>query len=642
MSKISFKFLRLESYIIIILVAIILIGSYFSFKSITASEISDNCKNTVNVLLDEMKLKEQETSAIADGLSCNDSLKKSVHGGDSNGINSAYSAITKSDGIFAAISDMSGQIIWKSDNALSKLDFSSGLSGKTVTDLYVVDNKSMCYKTSIPIYYENAQIACLLVGYDLSNNALVDNVKAQSGNEITIFVGDTRLSTTVLNENGQRAVGTQLAGNISSLVLSGKTYVGTTTILGQNMTTKYEPLTNSSGKVLGVLFAGRPTSQSDRIFRNTAIVLIAISIIVALIALLELARVTKQVIAIPILAIKGKMFAMKEGRLDAPMDYFKRANNETTELADAVEETVNTLDIYISDISNLLSDMAKCDFSNSSEVDYVGKFSSIRTAMNEIGTNIREIIASLQNTSERINIDSINIANGASLLAQGTTEQAATIEELMASLATISEQVNINASNANSAAHISENVVEMMNAEEIAIGNMLGAINDIEQKSKQISKVIKVIEDIAFQTNILALNAAVEAARAGEAGKGFAVVAEEVRNLSVNSAEAAKSTTELIESTIASVEVGTKLANSVADSMREVKGISGKSNGLMGQINRATSEQANAINEIQIGMQQISTVVQQNSITAEESSTSSQKLTEQFETLQAIVSKFKI
>ncbi len=641
MSRISIKFVRMAAYIIVLLAGTILTVSFLSFQSVTDEAISAKCQTTVNVMRSEIGINEQETAAIAKGLGANDLFLQGVAEADIGVIESAYTAASNQAGFFAAVSDMNGKIIWKSESSIEKLNFSSGLAGQTITDLYA-NGEDMYFQTGCPIYFGGVQVGALVVGYDLSNTDIVDSVKEQTGNEVTIFSGDVRLNTTVVNDKGERAVGTQLDGKISSLVLTGDTYSGKATIIGQKMSTKYEPLTNNSGEIIGILFAGQPTTESDRLFRNVVILLIGISIAIGLMAVIVLAKVTEKIVSTPVLAIKDKMMSAKVGRLDVPMKEFKRANNETTELADAVEDTISTLEVYIKDISTMLSAMAECDFSQSSTVDYVGEFSVIKSAMNEIETNIRGVIAGLKNTSERINADSVNISNGACLLAQGTTEQSATIEELMASIATVSEHVNVNASNANDAAALSENVAKIMENEELAVSDMLRAINDIEEKSKQISKVIKAIEDIAFQTNILALNAAVEAARAGSAGKGFAVVAEEVRNLAVNSAEAANSTTALIESTIASIDGGTKLAKSVAESMRQAKDISGKSNELMEEINKATNEQALALSQIKIGMEQISTVVQQNSLTAEESSISSQKLTEQFEELQSIIERFKI
>ena len=640
MSKISFKFVRMASYIIVLLVALIITLSFKSFQSITDSAVMDSCHSSLIFLRADILSQEENTANFALSLSDSEQLVSGITNGDRLEVEESLELVTGKDGFFAAVSDLDGNVIWKSDNALSQ-NFSSALSGKTATDLYF-ENAAMYASSSCPVYYDSSVVGALIVGYDLSDSAIVDNIKEQTGNEITVFGENTRISTTVIDESGNRGVGTKLDGEIYSILSSGNTYTGKTTILDQAMSALYEPLTDSDGEIIGVLFSGKPISENEKQFRNVILLLIGISLLIGIMAVYVLAKVTKQIVGDPVLAIKDKMIEVKSGRLSTPMEQFKRADNETTALADAVEDTVHTLEEYISDISGMLTSMANYDFSKSSEVDYIGDFSAIKDSMSAIETNIRGIVASLQLASERINADSIDISNGAVLLAQGSTEQAATIQELMASITSVSENVSANASNAVNATALSEKVVKMMGEEELAVGDMLNAISEIEDKSTQISKVIKAIEDIAFQTNILALNAAVEAARAGAAGKGFAVVAEEVRTLAVNSAEAAKSTSELIEATISSVHGGTELAKSVAESMTEVKKITDESNNLMEEINRAAAEQADALAQISVGMEQISSVVQQNSYTAEESSASSQKLTEQFNELQSIIAKFKI
>jgi len=227
-------------------------------------------------------------------------------------------------------------------------------------------------------------------------------------------------------------------------------------------------------------------------------------------------------------------------------------------------------------------------------------------------------------------------------LSQGATEQASAIEELTASLEEVSSQTKLNAKNAGEANELAE--IAKSNAEH---GNrqmqeMLKAIEEINVASSNISKIIKVIDEIAFQTNILALNAAVEAARAGQHGKGFAVVAEEVRNLAARSANAAKETTDMIEGSINKTEGGTRIANETAKALNEIVGNISKVSDLVSNIAMASNEQASGVEQINQRIMQVSQVVQTNSATAEESAASSEELSGQASLLREMVGKYTL
>ena len=233
-------------------------------------------------------------------------------------------------------------------------------------------------------------------------------------------------------------------------------------------------------------------------------------------------------------------------------------------------------------------------------------------------------------------------ALGAQSLAQGATEQASSLEELSASIADISERVKNNADYAEKAKSLTAEAQVIMQGSVSDMELARQAMDEISSTSKNISKVIKTIDDIAFQTNILALNAAVEAARAGAAGKGFAVVADEVRNLSQKSAEAAKNTTALIESSIEAVEKGSKLVNKTSEGFAQVAVKAEASGKLVDEISAQAQEQASAISQIAIGIEQVSSVVQMNSATSEESAAASEELSSQAEVLKALVDQFKL
>ena len=316
---------------------------------------------------------------------------------------------------------------------------------------------------------------------------------------------------------------------------------------------------------------------------------------------------------------------------------------EYATIKDEIGQAINGAASFVDHVTNIAKELdivANGDLTN--EIDMLSNGDVMGKALTQMVVNLNKLFAEIHASTSQVSEGSIQVAQGAQSLAQGSTEQAASIEELSSSIAEIALKTRTNAETAEKAARLATSIIDNAEKGSRQMDEMMSSVQGINQASQNISKVIKAIDDIAFQTNILALNAAVEAARAGQHGKGFAVVAEEVRNLAGKSAEAAKETSSLIQDSIEKAELGTRIATETAASLSEiVTGINESSEFIAG-IARASEEQSVGIDQINIGIDQVAQVVQQNSATAEESAAASEEMSGQSAMLQELISRFKL
>ena len=342
----------------------------------------------------------------------------------------------------------------------------------------------------------------------------------------------------------------------------------------------------------------------------------------------------------PITEANSVLREISGGNLHISMNGDYRGDH--AELKNSINSTIENLQMYIGDISHTLSEIGDGNLNLSVTADYKGDFVKIKNSLNNIILTLNQILGNINEASEQVSSGSRQVSEGSQTLSQGSTEQASSVEELTASISEIASQTRQNAINANQASELATEARDNAIKGNDQMKEMLNSMTEINASSANISRIIKVIDDIAFQTNILALNAAVEAARAGQHGKGFAVVAEEVRNLAARSANAARETTDLIEGSIDKVQAGTKIANNTASALTEIVGGIEKSAALVKDIAEASNEQASGIAQINKGLEQVSQVVQNNSATAEESAAASEELSGQAELLKEMVAKFKL
>ena len=312
------------------------------------------------------------------------------------------------------------------------------------------------------------------------------------------------------------------------------------------------------------------------------------------------------------------------------------------DLKNYVNSTMDNVTSYIEEISTVLQELSNNNLNQVITREYVGKFSNIKIALNNIFDTLNNIIGEIYSASEQVSAGARHISDSSMMLATGASEQAASVEELNATVVTISENVAKNTKSIREVDELSEHSRDNAAKGDKDMERMLVSMEGIKESSDSISRIIKVIDDIAFQTNLLALNAAVEAARAGEHGKGFAVVAEEVRSLAGRSQDAARETSGLIEESISKVNDGTKIANETAEALRTIVKEVGEVADILLNIVHESEAQAEAVNQVSVGLAQITDVVQNNSSTSEETASASQQLSSQAETLDNLVGMFKL
>ena len=426
-------------------------------------------------------------------------------------------------------------------------------------------------------------------------------------------------------------------GKFIETALKNKSGTDALTFGGSSQYLAYTPIEGSDGWIL-VMAADRGEMMAT--YTQGLQLSIALTGVFLLLSIV-FAVLFSNSIGKPISRISKRLELLSQGDLSSPVPEV-RSKNEIRKLADSLGSTVSSLNNYIQDIHHILSSISAGDLNVETNQKYVGDFVNIETDMNSIIESLNTIMVSITTSADQV-ASGANLVSETSIeLSQGATEQASAVQQLTASLEQISSQTALNATNAEAANSLAVNARRNAEQGNQQMGDMLKAMEDINVSSGNIGKIIKVIDDIAFQTNILALNAAVEAARAGQHGKGFAVVAEEVRTLAAKSANAAKETTELIEGSIRRVEIGTKIAETTADALEQIVTQITSAADLVGAIAQASNEQALGIEQVNQGIAQVSQVVQSNAATSEESAAASEELSAQAAHLKESVGIFRI
>lgn len=424
----------------------------------------------------------------------------------------------------------------------------------------------------------------------------------------------------------------EVAGMVKDMI-SGNKGIDTIHYKGDKLTVGYAPIPNTDGWSIGV---SAKTAELMKGYYISVGITLVFTLIFLLLALISAVRIASPIVN-PIIKMADRLELLTKGDLHSEVPVYER-DDEIGTLSASLKYTVNALQSIINDATTVLDGVEKGDCTLTITSEYQTDFILLKTSINGIISNLNKIFGNFRDSINQISNGADQISSGAQLLASGTTEQAATVEELNAAVTSVAHHAEENVVTVSQVSeYVKQTGIELTKGNSY-IQDLNQAMSEIGESSKKITNITKVIEDIAFQTNILALNAAIEAARAGEAGKGFAVVADEVRNLAVKVSEAAGETASLLAQSAALVENGESLSK---ETVEILKGLADKADFLgqsMEKISNSSAEQVSAIQQINTGLTQVSSVVQTNAATAEESSASSEELAAQAQAMKDEIS----
>ncbi len=469
-----------------------------------------------------------------------------------------------------------------------------------------------------------------------------ENSRAYMINKTGDTIADITLDTITVQNIEAEALNDPALAELSSIheaMRRGEIGFGEYTSGEDKMFAAYAPVGDTDGWSIAVTAPQLNYLESTRNAMVINVAVIVISILLSVVIALVLANN----ISGPMKACVNRMKLLVEGDLDTPMPQIK-SKDESGVLARSTASLVEGLRIVIGDIDLLLNEMANQNLNVHTEHEevYVGSFRNILLSMRHMKVELSRAMTQVNHSSQEVAMASDHLSASAQSLSQGTTQQASSVEELASRVREISEQAKKTADGAldvRSKTHEAGREVSLCNQK---MQNLVEAMDKIQTSSEEIEKILKTIDDIAFQTNILALNAAVEAARAGSAGKGFAVVAEEVRNLAGKSAKAAQNTSELIGNSTEAVHMGTEIAQNTADVLMEVVNSIQAVVDAIDQIATVSKEQSEEVGQVSEGINQISVVVQSNSANAQESAAASEELSAEAACLKQLVDQFTL
>lgn len=639
-----------------VIISLALMGAISSISNYTSTidTLSQALSESARISSERVQMEIDRYEQIASDLGCNSVVSSNEIPTETK--KTVVDATASSNGLIGGdLLDADGVSIFDGTDHSDKEYFQRAIKGESFISEPVVDKSANSIKITVAApMWEGGIPDSTIVGVvcfepvDTFLNDIVFNLAMTENGYAYILdkSGNTiahRNMESVLNaENSQNDAkkDPQLAkiAEIEKAMTEGKSGLGQYEYNGESKFLAYSPIGDTDGWSLAVTIP-----MSDIMGSTYRSIYITVGLLILCIAVtIPYAFILAKRVSDPISVCSERMQALSKGDLHSPTPA-STSNDETGVLLTSVSTLCSDMNELIGDIDYILSSMGAGDFTVRSRCEdrYAGDFFGLINSVNKVREQLSATIGEIDQVANQVLCGAEEVSCSAQALAQGSTEQASSVEELAATITVVAEKIRTNAEHAETSNTKTKVSGDEMREVSEKMKNLIGAMEEIKSSSDETSKIIKSIEEIAFQTNILALNAAVEAARAGQAGKGFAVVAEEVRSLAGKSAEAAKNTTSLIENIVNSIEKGNFFVDEVAGKVASVSKVSEEVADISAMISRDAAEASQSISEITIGINQISSVVQTNSATAEESAAASEEMTGQAELLKKQVHNFR-
>lgn len=437
--------------------------------------------------------------------------------------------------------------------------------------------------------------------------------------------------------DGSEQNGLENLSDTVALMTGSGTGTSVEKIQGREYYIGYAPVDGNEGWSIAVATPYAPLKGT--IFG--ALLILVIFLVVCIIVVVPIVTINIKRISKPVVESAKRLEAFAEGDITSPSPTCD-SGDEIQMITDSIGHMINNISVYINDIHTVIKGISDGDLTIAPNADYKGDFGRIKSSLSLILDSLNHVMEEVGRSSGEVREGASQLAEGSASLSQNAITQASAVDEITSTVASIAEKTDANNNNVNKALNAAAEANERAKNGTVSMDDLLEAIREIEKSSEEIKDIIKVIDDIAFQTNILALNAAIEAARAGEAGKGFAVVADEVRNLASKSSEAAQQTGELIGKSIETVNKGTSLAEEASAALGEIVQVVDDVANIMNEISRASAEQKLAVDQVSAGMESVNSAIHNTTATAEESAAASEELSALAVSLSDEVARFKL